>query len=135
MSTPTSVYRYLDAEGRLIYVGITNRGMLRQNEHNTHARWWRYVVSQEVEHYDDRETAARRERYLIERHRPPFNTQHNAHLSLQAVVDGQFANDTGCVSIAPPGVEQSRRDLEANIAEHGIAALVEKASTDPWMVP
>jgi predicted GIY-YIG superfamily endonuclease len=78
MGTPTSVYRYLDADGVLIYVGITNRGVQRQGEHNTHAKWWRFVRSQDVEHYDDRETALRRERHLIEKHQPPFNVVHNA---------------------------------------------------------
>jgi hypothetical protein len=34
--------------------------------------------AQDVEHYDDRETAERRERYLIEKHQPPFNVTHNA---------------------------------------------------------
>lgn len=78
MSTPTSVYRYLDADGVLIYVGITNRGVQRQAEHVVHSKWWRFVHSQDVEHYDDRETAERRERYLIEKHQPPFNVVHNA---------------------------------------------------------
>jgi hypothetical protein len=78
VSTPTSVYRYLDADGVLIYVGITNRGVQRQAEHVAHSKWWRFVHAQDVEHYDDRETAERRERYLIEKHQPPFNVTHNA---------------------------------------------------------
>jgi hypothetical protein len=78
VSTPTSVYRYLDADGVLIYVGITNRGVQRQAEHVAHSKWWRFVHSQDVEHYDDRETAERRERYLIEKHQSPFNVAHNA---------------------------------------------------------
>lgn len=74
---PTSVYRYYDADAVLIYVGITNRGMQRQHEHNIRAEWWPYVTRQEVEHYPNRPEAAKRERELIQRHRPPFNMQHN----------------------------------------------------------
>jgi hypothetical protein len=78
VTVPTSVYRYLDADGVLIYVGITNRGVQRQAEHVAHSKWWRFVCTQDVEHYDDRPTAERRERLLIEKHQPPFNVTHNA---------------------------------------------------------
>jgi hypothetical protein len=77
MSTPTSVYRYYDGDGALVYVGITARGVQRQNEHNAHAEWWPFVVRQEVEHYPSRDDAAARERELIQRFGPPFNKQHN----------------------------------------------------------
>lgn len=73
----TSVYRYYDANGILIYVGITKRGTSRNFEHSSHAAWWQYVASQEVEHYETRAEAHSREVALIQRHRPPFNVQHN----------------------------------------------------------
>jgi hypothetical protein len=74
---PTSVYRYYDSDGALVYVGITARGVQRQNEHNALAEWWRYVARQDVEHYLTREAAAAREIELIARFRPPFNRQYN----------------------------------------------------------
>lgn len=74
---PTSVYRYYDKVDLLIYVGITNRGAQRNGEHNTGKEWWPFVVRQEVEHYPNRGAAAIRERELIRRYCPPFNTQHN----------------------------------------------------------
>jgi predicted GIY-YIG superfamily endonuclease len=230
--TPTSVYRYYDAEGRLIYVGVTSRGPQRQAQHAITAEWWPHVRAQDVEHYDNRETALRREKWLIERHRPPFNRQHNpaheerkarylakltsakapcghcygcqlaasadpddrassdatcrlllelaedeepsicsicnepacayqdgidqghldgwrqgydqgawqaweraheqyappylADLSLRAVIDGHFP--PGFISKGIPEAEVGLRDLEADIAEHGVAALVAKAA-------
>lgn len=79
MSTPvtTSVYRYYDKHGRLIYVGITSRGAQRNREHNESKDWWRWVARQEVSHYDCREEAEEMERTLIQAYHPPFNTQHN----------------------------------------------------------
>lgn len=74
---PNSVYRYYDHAGRLIYVGITARGITRQHEHNATSDFWPHVATQQVEHCPDRETALRVERALIEAHRPPFNRQHN----------------------------------------------------------
>ena len=74
---PTSVYRYYDKHGVLLYVGITGRGMARNGEHNKTKEWWQYVTRQEVEHYKTRRAAHSTEKKLIRQHRPPFNVQHN----------------------------------------------------------
>lgn len=76
-ATPTSVYRYYDRFGVLIYVGITKQGAVRNYQHNATQEWWSHVATQEVEHYPDRALAADRERELIRQHRPPFNKTHN----------------------------------------------------------
>lgn len=75
--TPTSVYRYYDRFGVLIYVGITKQGMGRNRQHNATQEWWSLVCRQEVEHHPTRRAAEARERELIRQHRPPFNKQHN----------------------------------------------------------
>ena len=76
-SDPTSVYRYYDRTGLLLYVGITSRGTRRQREHNGDKEWWPFVARQEVEHYGSRREAASREKALIQEFRPPFNRTHN----------------------------------------------------------
>ena len=76
MAEPTSVYLYFDKLGVLLYVGITKRGITRQDEH-TLKEWWPFVAKQEIEHYDSREVAAARETMLIKERRPPFNKQQN----------------------------------------------------------
>lgn len=72
----TSVYLYYDKHDLLIYVGITHRGIVRNQEHSSKP-WWPYVTRQDVEHFDSRPAAEARERELIRQFRPPFNTQHN----------------------------------------------------------
>lgn len=74
---PTSVYRYYDRNGLLIYVGITNQGIGRNRQHNADKDWWRFVLRQDVTHFRTRQAALDEERNLIQQHRPPFNTQHN----------------------------------------------------------
>ena len=77
VASPTSVYRYYDSIGVLIYVGITKQGMGRNAQHNGKAEWWPFVARQEVDHYPTRPAALAREKQLIQHHRPPFNKQHN----------------------------------------------------------
>lgn len=82
----TSVYRYYDRLGVLLYVGITSRGATRNGEHNATKSWWKYVNNQQVEHYPTRDAAVHRERELIREFRPPFNVQHNpGHADVAAV--------------------------------------------------
>lgn len=82
---PTSVYLYYDESDILIYVGITARGVSRQREHNSDKSWWSLVRRQEVEHYDSRVAAARRETDLITTWCPPFNTPQNPDGSVRDV--------------------------------------------------
>ncbi len=73
----TSVYLYYDEHDVLIYVGITARGIRRQQEHNSDKEWWPIVKHQMVEHYPTRAAALARESFLIGRYRPPFNKAQN----------------------------------------------------------
>lgn len=73
----TSVYKYFDKGGILLYVGITGAGILRQRQHNQSKEWWKFVSRQLVEHFDSRSLAHEREVALIKRFNPPFNKQHN----------------------------------------------------------
>lgn len=97
----TSVYRYYDAIGVLIYVGITGRGAARNWEHSRNAEWWSFVARQEVEHHATLRAALDREKRLIQEFRPPFNVLHNhdaaslksAYVALQAGLTGDPAKD------------------------------------------
>lgn len=98
----TSVYRYYDAHGVLLYVGITSRGMTRQHEHNQAQPWWTHVVRQEVDHHPTRLLAGAAEKRLIREHRPPYNVQHNPdHRALRAQYEA-FVAGVGDTVWAPP---------------------------------
>lgn len=111
--TPTSVYKFHDGAGRLIYVGITSRGITRQLEHNQHSAWWGFSVHQEIEHYDSRAQAAARETELIRAHHPPFNTSQNdrwqtvrpAYLALREAEEGYRATHEGWQATPAPRLE------------------------------
>lgn len=96
--TKASVYRYYDAQGVLLYVGFTQRGLARNLEHAIGKEWWPFVHRQEVDHFPTPEQALAAERRLIGAHRPPFNRQHNPDYAgmrsayLQAVALGDEAH-------------------------------------------
>lgn len=75
---PTSVYQYYDSVGRILYVGVTARGIRRAHEHAETKEWWPLCTGCAIEHYPTREAALTREEQLIKRYLPPFNTVHNA---------------------------------------------------------
>lgn len=76
-TTATSLYRYYDVAGVLIYVGITRTGIIRNRQHNDDKEWWQWVASQQVDHFPSADAAHAKEVELIQRYRPPFNKQHN----------------------------------------------------------
>lgn len=88
----TSLYRYYDENGVLLYVGITGRGLSRNVEHNKSKPWWSNVRRQEVDHYPDRARALAAERAAIRQYRPPYNIQHNpGHAVIRAAYEAFVA--------------------------------------------
>lgn len=114
--TQTSVYRYYDRDGLLLYVGITGRGTARNAEHNKTKDWWQFVVRQNVDHYRTREEAHTREVELIEDHTPPFNTQHNpAAAAMRAAYFQYRALPSAQRHVSPIAIEQA---LERKLPLH-----------------
>lgn len=72
-STPTTLYRLYDAEGDLLYVGISTRPMQRVREHSKGQTWWLEVASQSFEHFPSRPDAAAAELAAIRAEKPRYN--------------------------------------------------------------
>lgn len=70
---PTSLYRYFDAEGRLLYVGITARRTRRGHEHERDKDWWGDVASSTIEHFPTRAEASEAEGLAISSENPLHN--------------------------------------------------------------
>lgn len=73
ISAPTDVYRLLDADGQLLYVGVTSWGMARINAHRREQPWWPEVRTYTVERYPNRRTAQIVESRAIAAERPRYN--------------------------------------------------------------
>lgn len=69
----TTLYRAFDAEGRLLYVGISGNVFLRFTEHEANAAWTAHAVRIELEHYSTREAALAAEAEAIRTEDPVWN--------------------------------------------------------------
>lgn len=68
----TSLYRFYDADNRLLYVGITSHLPRRLDEHASKS-WWARVQIVRVQHFGDPEEARGRERRAIATEWPLYN--------------------------------------------------------------
>lgn len=74
---PTDLYRWFDAEGRLLYVGISVSAAERAAQHRAHKSWWAEVANMTVEHFSCRAEAQERERLAITGEKPTHNINYN----------------------------------------------------------
>ena len=72
---PTRIYRWWDANGVLLYVGISSRVFRRFEEHIAGSRWTEWATRMEIEPIEpaSRDEALRMEADRIRREKPIFN--------------------------------------------------------------
>ena len=73
MNELTALYRYFDADGRLLYVGIASHFPSRVEQHARYDWWEPKSASMTIEHFPDRETAHAAELVAIRDERPRYN--------------------------------------------------------------
>jgi hypothetical protein len=78
VSETHTLYRFWDAGGDLLYVGITGIRDARWRAHGNQKPWWREVATVTVEHYDDRKSLAAAEIAAIRAEKPRYNVAHTA---------------------------------------------------------
>lgn len=72
MSEPrkTALYRFFDADGRLLYVGVTSNPKVRWHAHELYQHWWQEVHTKEIEWLPTRAEALAAERQAIRTEKP-----------------------------------------------------------------
>ena len=73
LSGETALYRYFDAEGALLYVGVTGDPVKRDREHAATSPWRGSARRRTIEWYCSRTEALAAERTAIRRERPAHN--------------------------------------------------------------
>lgn len=78
MSARASVYRFYDASGSLLYVGMTEGFEARLSVHKSASPWWPRVTHTTLERFETRHDAAHSERRAILLEKPEFNVRGQA---------------------------------------------------------
>ncbi len=69
------LYRFFDADGVLLYVGLTGNLISRMKQHRSDKPWWIYVRSSTVEHFASRADLVLAEAKAIHDERPLWNAR------------------------------------------------------------
>lgn len=70
---PHELYRFYDANGDLLYVGITGSVQIRMSQHRRTQPWWDLVATMTVQRFDSRRDSEIAERVAIRDEDPMFN--------------------------------------------------------------
>lgn len=73
MSEPTAIYRLFDAEGELLYVGVTTNPSRRFSQHKAKKSWWPEVARKDILWMDTYHAAVMAEEDAIYRENPAKN--------------------------------------------------------------
>ena len=83
LSGPSCLYRYYDAQGVLLYVGITKDPDKRRRQHELRSEWYPHAGEPVIEWFDDRASALTAERAAIHDERPVFNRTGARHAPVE----------------------------------------------------
>ena len=126
MVQPT-VYRLLDAEGALLYVGSTNNVGSRLRAHAADKAWWPQVSTVEVDHFDTMQKALKAEAKAIRSERPRHNIALQMSASERAWIDRRKACDSEPIRPRPRrliSVDPERDRAAAEMLERGVLGPV-----------
>lgn len=87
------LYRFYDASGALLYVGITCNPSGRFQRHKKTKLWWHSVARIEMEQYPDRAALAAAERAAIHVEHPRHNVMHRNGEPMVTSEEGGHATD------------------------------------------
>lgn len=71
----TALYRHYNADGALLYVGISLSAVKRLGEHRD-SLWANEITRIEIQYFEDRRTAEKAEKEAIKTESPIFNKRH-----------------------------------------------------------
>lgn len=72
-----ALYRFYDANGALLYIGIALQPFARMGQHRREKSWWGEVATVTIEHHHSRADAVAAERDAIKAEKPKYNVVHN----------------------------------------------------------
>ena len=72
----SQLYRHFDAQGRLLYIGISLSAVTRLMGHRAGSQWFRKIARVEIQTFPSRAIALQMEREAIQKEHPRYNIEH-----------------------------------------------------------
>lgn len=85
-----ALYRFFDASGDLLYIGITLNPAGRWKQHREEKPWWEEVTDITIETYPDRPSVLEAERKAIIAEHPRYNKTYNAQPAPKRLAESRF---------------------------------------------
>lgn len=94
----TTLYRYFDSEGQLLYVGITQNQLGRFAAHSKTQPWFEQVAYGTFTHYETRSMALEEESFVIGSEFPKYNKagpvlEESAKRHLSSLISSDYSDD------------------------------------------
>jgi predicted GIY-YIG superfamily endonuclease len=129
------VYRYFAGDGTLLYVGVTSQWSVRHRHHRAQASWYAEGVRYELEHYEDRGEAARREAEIINAENPQHNRRRIATAPPYPQADTVLAVNAPGHLMAWLRAQADRRNMSVNayvvLLLEGLREFYEERASPP----
>lgn len=128
----TALYRFFDADGRLLYVGISDNIRSRWGHHRNHKSWWPDVARATVELFDTWGAAAEAEDLAIKTEDPLYNVTGRPRRIIktpdwpaQPIVDdeGQVMTDLQNAAAEYERLTADMADLKGQVMEAATSAI------------
>lgn len=78
MTDRTELYRHFDADGKLLYVGISLSAVARLSAHRHASHWFDRITSVTIQRFDTRQDALKAEYRAIQDEKPECNLDHTS---------------------------------------------------------
>lgn len=111
----TAVYRLYDADGVLLYVGVTDEPKTRFKTHAGTKSWWPSVYSRRIEWHQDRAAAETAERTAIREEYPLWNRDDSPWAPVE-VAGGKLAVAEKAAATPRPRIAEALTSVPACIA-------------------
>ena len=89
---PSQLYRHFDANGVLLYVGVSLSALGRLAQHKDSSHWFPEIKSVQIELFSNRKEALAAEREAIFKERPRHNVHHRSKAAqeIEMAKEGEF---------------------------------------------
>jgi DNA-binding phage protein len=114
-----SLYRHWDANGRLLYVGVSLSALARLRRHRHVSNWQDLIAEVKIEHFENRKLAMAAEREAILQENPLFNGGGNREMHEVSPVVADLVE-----KIKASGKTRTQVARDAGVAERQIYHLL-----------